>query len=50
MSKLANSLIIDQKALVLADADEHNYDLPKYRKKVIETISDSNSESDDTDN
>ena len=44
MSKLATSLIIDQKALALAQAVENNYDLPKYRQAVMDTISDSEDE------
>ena len=32
MSKLATSLIIDQKALLMAESDESGYDLNKYRE------------------
>ena len=34
MSKLATSLIIDQKALTLAQSVENGYDLVKYRQAV----------------
>ena len=47
MSKLATSLIIDQKALALAQADENNYDLAKYRAKVITTLAASDDDDDD---
>ena len=46
MSKLATSLLIDQKALVMADAEEHNYDLAKHRKTIEKSMSQYDSEDD----
>ena len=44
LSKLATSLIIDQKALTLAQSEDNGYDLPKYRKVVINNLSDKESD------
>ena len=38
MSKLATSLLIDQKAMLLAESDENGYDLDRYRQKVVEGL------------
>ena len=40
MSKLASSLLLDQKALALAESVENGYDLAKYRKLVVQALSD----------
>ena len=48
MSKLATSLIIDQKALALAQSVESGYDLKRFREKVIENLSDQESDTADS--
>ena len=40
MSKLASSLLVDQKALVLADSVDKEYDLAKYRKQALKNFLD----------
>ena len=40
MSKLATSLIIDQKAALMAESVEKGYDLAKYRQHVMKELSD----------
>ena len=44
MSKLANSLLLDQKALAMAQADENNIDLKKYRQKALKELSQNESD------
>ena len=44
MSTLATSLLIDQKALCLAESDENGYDLNSYWQRVIRGLEDENSD------
>ena len=40
MSKIATSLLIDQKAMLMAESDENGYDLNKYRQKIVQGLDD----------
>ena len=47
MSKLATSLLIDQKALALAQSVENGYNLDKYREVIVKKMTENKSDDDD---
>ena len=49
MSKLATSLLIDQKALALAQSVENGFDLAKYREEIVKNMASSESDEDKID-